>query len=86
MLKTVEQLYYERTKTIRFRPGNNTGYFMDFGWWRTELPSDRDFFIVGKVTDRIDLVARGYGAKDDYGSGSIFVSPKELEENATCGD
>ena len=77
-LKTVEELYFEDLPKVRFQPGNKVHYWMDFTSWKG-LPSDRDFFIVGNAPHGyLDLVARGYGARDDYGNGSVYIKPEEI--------
>jgi hypothetical protein len=81
-LKTVEELYFQNLPKVRFRPDNDVRYWMDFTSWEG-LPSDRDFFIVGFISHGdLELVARGYGARDDYGNGSVHIKPKELVQQA----
>lgn len=72
-------LQQAKTKpSLRFPAGNNIGFWMDFAYWEG-IPSDRDFYIAGDAPhDGIDLVADGYGLKNNYGNGSIFVDRKDV--------
>jgi hypothetical protein len=77
-LKTVEELYFGNLPRVRFTHSNKVRYWMDFASW-CGLPSDRDFFVVGNAPHGcLNLVARGYGARDDYGNGSVFIKPEEF--------
>lgn len=76
MLPTLEQL--NGVKRFVFPPDNKTRYWMDFASWEG-LPSDRVFYLKGEVSHgQLELVAMGYGLKDSYGNGSIFIDPKYL--------
>ena len=78
MLKTVAELQAEGVKRYRFPEDNEVGYWMDWGFWRG-LPSDRIFYHRGEVQhERSNLVADGYGAKENYGNGSIYINHDQL--------
>ena len=88
-LLTIEQV--ERLPRIKFPAGNSVRFLMDFGCYKG-LPSNLDFYVVGPAPGNlgmVELVARGYGIKGDYGSGSIFMKlteqPREREEKEIPG-
>jgi hypothetical protein len=53
-------------------------FWMDFSFWRGDFDPDLLFCVTGFSHEKssITLVAPGYGEKGNYGSGSIFVGPK----------
>lgn len=76
MVPTLKQL--NGVARYRFPEGNAARYWMDFAAWEG-LPSDRIFYHKGNVSHgQLELVARGYGLRDDYGNGSIFIDPGQL--------
>jgi hypothetical protein len=73
---TLEQA--KKKPRMRFPEGNRIGFWMDFEYWKG-IPSDRDFYIRGEAPHGdLDLVAEGYGVRESYGNGSIFVARKDV--------
>lgn len=65
----------EKLPAVRFEPNNNIPYWQDFSVW-LGVPSDATFYIVGEAPEQhkgFYLAAKGYGAKEEYGDGSIMV-------------
>lgn len=66
---------------IRFPKGNRIPYGQDFSMKRG-IPSDVEFTVVlilETEDHRFQLRGPGYGEKDNYGNGAIYVSMRELE-------
>ncbi len=79
MPKSIAELEASKVRRVRFPPNNEARYFMDHSFWKG-LPSDRDFYDCGPLRGNgwHDLCAIGYGVKEDYGNGSIFISPDQF--------
>jgi hypothetical protein len=68
---------------IKFYHNNNALYYMDM-WFHRCMPSDIEFTVTDKVfegkKDWVELVAPGFGDKDHYGCGSIFIQKKDIQQ------
>ena len=75
-IPTLQELIDGGFPRVCFKEGNEAGYFQDHGFW-TGLPSDIEFYVrpmrVHPKT-QVELIAPGYGTRENYGNGSIFVS------------
>lgn len=77
MLLTLDEL--KRRPAIRFPEGNKIAYWQDFCGWRG-VPSNLTFYIVEDAPPQHEayyLAARGYGARDYYGNGTIMVKKSD---------
>jgi len=66
---------------IRFPKGNKIPYGQDLSMKRG-VPDDIEFTVVSILETedhRLQLRGPGYGEKDNYGNGAIYVSMRELE-------
>lgn len=63
-----------------FQEDNKCNFYMDMWFWKG-MPSDRIFYVKENSMlspDLVELVAKGYGEKGDYGNGSIYIEKKLL--------
>ena len=79
-MKSITELRSEGATRYVFPDENKVRFFMDFRVWEG-VPSDRIFYHDQDLTNNnVELVAVGYGARDSYGNGSIYVSKELLPE------
>jgi hypothetical protein len=72
----------QQMPSVQFPKDNEIGYWMDFSYWEG-IPSDRPFYITGDASAQYEscyLAADGYGARENYGNGSIMVKKTDLEK------
>lgn len=70
----------KKMKSVQFPEGNQITFWMDFANWRG-VPSDRTFYITGDAPEQhksFNLAADGYGAKENYGNGTIMVKKTDV--------
>lgn len=80
-MKSTDELRDESAKRYVFSDKNAVQFHMDFSTWQ-HVPSDRIFYQdkEGPREGWVTLIADGYGARNDYGNGSIFVRASDLPE------
>jgi hypothetical protein len=79
-IPTIRQLEADNLPRVRFRVSNGAEYFMDHSLWRT-MPCNVVFYVrpMRGFKKQSELLAPGYGVKDNYGNGSIFISDAEIK-------
>jgi hypothetical protein len=86
-IPTLSDLEASGQRRVRFRKGNKIRFWMDFSSWEG-LPSNVDLFVNPECPHpgRVELCGRGYGVREYYGNGSIYLNTAELLGAFTLAD
>ena len=63
--------------SLTFPEDNGIPFFQDFSFWRG-VPSGVKFYIQEYINGSYKLVGEGYGMKDAYGCGAIYIRGEVL--------
>jgi hypothetical protein len=67
-----------KERKIKFPKDNSYPFAQDFARWKN-IPDDVEFAIGEIINGRYVLTAPGYGMKDNYGNGAIFVDHRIVD-------